>query len=69
MWSSILSIFSTIKALIDLWKYWKDFQNSQRIKEAEIKRQGLDKALEAAKAAQTPEEAYDAQDRIVDNSD
>lgn len=67
MWSAITGFIAIIKALIDLWKTWQQYQKQQRIVMAERKQQELEKAIEDAKKATTAEEAFNAQERIVNN--
>ena len=63
----ISNIIAIIKALWSLWNYLKEYQEQQRIIEAEKKRQARDKAIEDLKNAKTEEEIWDAQDRLVKN--
>lgn len=67
MWGAITSGIAIIKALIDLWKVWQAYAKQQAKVVAERKRVELEKAIEDAKRATTLEEAFDAQNRIVDN--
>lgn len=67
MFSAISNFFAIIKGLLSLWRYWQDFQESQRVIETEKKRVAHQKALEDLQKATTEEEIWDAQKRIVDN--
>lgn len=67
MWSSIMSVIGAIKALIDLFFWFRQLQDNQRKAEAEVRRQEREKAVEDLKNAKTDEEKWDAQDRIVRN--
>jgi hypothetical protein len=62
---SILSIIGAIKALIDLFFWFRDMQAKERAKQAEMDRQELESAQDALEKAQTDEEIFEAQSRIA----
>lgn len=61
------SIFAALKLLFTLWQELKRVLSDSRKKAAEEKSQRHDDAIEKAKKAKTPEEAFDAQTDIVNN--
>ncbi len=68
MFGWIFDLIRIIRALIDLYNQYKVLKEAQR-KAEELRRElELEKALDAAMKAKTPEEAFDAQDGIVNNS-
>lgn len=56
----INNLFSAYKAAQDAWA-------AERAAQAEIKRQTREKAIDEAKNAKTPEDAFAAQEKIVDS--
>jgi Sec-independent protein translocase protein TatA len=66
--SFIFDLIKIIRALIGLYEEFRRFKEAQKKAEEEKRRQELDKALGDAEKATTPDEAFDAQDRVVDNS-
>lgn len=67
MWSTIVGVFSVLRALLDFVKYWKNFQREQREREDDRRAVELEKALKDAQSAKTAQEAFDAQKRIANN--
>lgn len=65
---NVLNILSAIKALYQLIKMFLDMMASQRLRDAEKRREALDEALEDLQKAKTEKEIWDAQKRIADNS-
>lgn len=65
MFQSIMSVIGAIKSLIDLWRWFLNWQAKERAKQAEIDRQERDKALEDLSNAKTEEEIWNAQERIT----
>lgn len=68
MWGKIWGLVEVLRALIKLYKEWQAWRETERIKDEAKKRAELEKALNDAEKATTPEEAFDAQERIVKNS-
>ena len=67
-WVSYL--FLTIEALlklVGLYNQFMDWSDKRRQAEIEEKEQRRDEAIDKAKEAKTPEEAWDAQEGIVSN--
>jgi hypothetical protein len=54
-----------IRALFALWRTFKDWRRQREIEEASKRGQDRVKAIDDVKNAKTPEEAWDAQERIV----
>lgn len=67
MFTKISSLIAIIKALIDLVKYFNQWQENQKIKEQLKKSQDREKAIDDLKKAETEDEIWDGQDRIVGN--
>lgn len=61
MISWIANAFAILKALLELFKYIKQWQEEQRKKEALEKEQALDSALKQLEEAKTDEEIFAAQ--------
>lgn len=59
------NIYGILKALLDLFKYFQQWQENQRKKEALEKEQQLDQALKDLEEAKTDEEIFAAQERIA----
>jgi len=57
-----------IRALISLYGVYLDFRREQERKAQLERENSLQDAIEKAKKAKTPDEAWDAQKGIVDNS-
>jgi hypothetical protein len=67
----IAQIFLVIQLLLKLFGLWEQFLewgDKKRAADAEARAQEREKAIEDAKKATTPDEAFDAQDRITHNS-
>lgn len=64
MFSRLWAIIEVIKGLIHLFDLLRD---KIRDRSSVKKETDLDKAVDDSKAAQTEEEFYDSQERIVDN--
>lgn len=64
MFSKFWAVIEVIKGLLHLFDFLRD---KLRERSEDKKESALDKAVDDSKAAQTEEEFYDAQDRIVDN--
>ncbi len=63
-------IFELIRLLLGLFGLWEQFCNytdKVRQAEAEARTQRREKGVDAAVAAETPEDAWKAQETIVDN--
>jgi hypothetical protein len=67
MLAQIMSIISVIRALLDLWKYFQNYQESARKAEAEKKRQAREEAIDQSVKAETQEEIWASQDKIASN--
>jgi hypothetical protein len=67
MFSWISSAISVIRAIFDLIKMIKDWQESEREKEALNRQLARDQAIENLKNAKTEEEIWDAQERIANS--
>jgi len=65
MFAAIGNIFSVLKSLLDLFKYFQQWQADQRKKEELEKQTELDKALEDLSNAETEEAIFEAQARIA----
>lgn len=63
----ISKVIGILSALVEIYRLIVSVWKSSQDKKAEEKSDELDKAVEDAKKAKTPEEAFNAQDRIVDN--
>lgn len=68
MISWILSAISVIRALISLYRTYLDFMREQARKRELEREENLQESIDRAKKAKTPDEAWDAQTGIVDNS-
>jgi hypothetical protein len=66
--ASILKIFSLLQTIWSGLQYIAEAWRARQLRIAEEKRQALEQALKDAEKAQTPEEAFNAQEKIVDNS-
>lgn len=62
-------IISLILKLIGLWEGMLDFIDKKYTADMEKRRQAREKAVDDAVKAETPDEAFDAQDGIVSHSD
>lgn len=67
MFTKIWLVFELIMKLFKLWDQFADYVEARRKVEAEEKRQAREKAIEDSKKAETDDEIFDSQDRIVDN--
>lgn len=65
MFAAIGNIFSVLKALLDLFKYFQKWQADSRKKEELEKQAELDSAQEALANAQSEKEIFEAQARIA----
>ena len=65
MFAAIGNIFSVLKALLDLFKYFQQWQADQRKKEEIEKQTELDSAQEALANAKSEAEIFEAQARIA----
>lgn len=65
MFAAIGNIFSVLKALLDLFKYFQRWQADQRKKEEIEKQAELDSAQEALANAKSEAEIFEAQARIA----
>ena len=68
MWGKIWGLVEVLRALIKLYKEWQAWREAERIKDEAKKRAELEKALNDAEKATTPEEAFDAQERVIRSS-
>lgn len=59
------NIYGILKALLDLIRYIRQWQEDQRKKDALEKEQQLDQALKDLEEAKTDEEIFAAQERIA----
>lgn len=64
----ILAAVEIIKALMELYKHYRRFKENQRIVKEKNKGDLLERSISEAEKAKTPDEAFDAQKGIVDNS-
>jgi hypothetical protein len=64
MLSKLWAVIEVIKGLLHLFDFLRD---KIRDRSSEKKETDLDKAVDDSKVAQTEEEFYDSQERIVDN--
>ncbi len=67
MLSGIFAFITLMLKLCKVWDQFLDYNDLQRKAEAERKNQDRAVAIEDAKKAQTPEEAFASQERIVRN--
>lgn len=67
MLSKIWAVLKFLMSLKALWEYFQRAKDAKRSVEAERKAQERDKAIEDLEKAQTDEEIFDAQSRIVRN--
>jgi hypothetical protein len=67
MFSKISSLIAIIKAVIDLVKYFKNWLDEEREKEALKKRQARESAVNDSKKAESEDEIWDSQERVTDN--
>lgn len=67
MLSKLMSIISVLRALIDLFKYLQNWQAQQEKIEAAKRQEALEQAVDEALAAETDEEIWNAQDKIISN--
>ncbi len=65
--STFFAIIRILLGLIGAWESFLAYTDKIRAAEAEKKNQDRDKAIDAAQVAKTPEEAWDAQTKVVDN--
>lgn len=75
MWAAIAAAFknvgafiAAIQALVALIREIRAIVAAQKVADQAKNNQELEKAVDDAAKATTPEEAFDAQERIVDNS-
>jgi len=66
VFSAIGQIIGLIRALLDLFKYFKAWQEAELAKEAAKKREKREKAVDHSKGANTDEEIWDDQEKIVE---
>jgi len=59
------NIYAILKALLELFKYIKQWQEEQRKKEVLEKELALDEALKQLEEAKTDEEIFAAQERVA----
>lgn len=50
-----------------MWKRWQEYQTTRRAALAEEKRQALEAAVEESKNAETEEDIWKSQEKIVEN--
>lgn len=67
MLTKIWLVIELIMKLFKLWDQFADHVEARRRAEAEEKRQAREKAIEDSKRAETDDEIFDSQDRIVNN--
>lgn len=61
-------LISLVLKLVGLWEGFLDFLDKKHSAELELRRQRREAALDQAEKAETPEDAFAAQDKILDNS-
>lgn len=67
MISKFMALVSVIRAIIDFIRFLREWKRSQEIAQAAERNQHREAAIEEAKKAQTPEDAFNAQERIVNS--
>lgn len=67
MFAQFQAIFAVIKALIDLFKFFRNWKVQQDKVEAGKRQQELEKAVDKVSEAQTDEEIFNEQDKIMSN--
>mgnify|MGYP001029681247 CR=1 FL=1 len=67
MLSKLMSIISVLRALIDLFKYLQNWIEQQRKIEAAKRQEALEQAVDESLAAETDEDIWNAQNKIVSN--
>ena len=61
----IWDLIKAWQALMDFWKELKGWQEATRLKEQEIRRQARAEAIERLKKAESDDEIFDAQEKLV----
>lgn len=65
--ATIFALIRIILAAFKLWDQFGDYVEAERTLEREAKRKAREEALKDSVVAETDEEIWDAQERIVDN--
>jgi hypothetical protein len=65
--TKVWAIIEIIKAVIGIIKDLINMRKNQVAKEASEKQENLEKAVDESKVAQTDEEVWNAQDKIIKN--
>jgi ADP-dependent phosphofructokinase/glucokinase len=67
MWAKLWAFIDILKALLSLWREFKEQREIDQAKEKLKKRAEREKAIKDLENAKTSDELWDAQDRIVRN--
>lgn len=65
MWQSISGFVSLVRAVLDLWKMFLQWQRQQAVKQAEEKHEQLKQAIEQSKVAESDDEIWKSQEKIA----
>lgn len=67
MFSWITKLYTIFKIFLDVWNYIQEYFSSKKRAEEEKRNQEREQAIEDSKKAETDDEIWDSQDRIVNN--
>lgn len=67
MIANILGFFSALKAALDLWITFRNYEKAQNAKKIDEKSQSRNKAVDDLSSAVEEKDVFDAQKRISDN--
>ena len=67
MFAWFFKALAVLQGLLEMWKRWQEYQTTRREALAEEKRQALEAAVEESKNAETEEDIWKSQEKIVEN--
>lgn len=68
MFGYFRTIIAVLQGLLEAWRAWRAYVESERLRKASERRQAREKASADVQSAQTEEQFDEASDRLHDNS-